>query len=321
MSSSHASAISPGIVVAERYRIVKALAEGGVGSVWVAEHVGLGRRVALKVLHADVARDPRALERFDREARTLAKLTHPNIVAPIDYGTWNGAPYLVMELLEGKPLSELLGIGRTLDVEPALAIARPLLQALAHAHAHGIVHRDLKPANVFLQSIPDEGDHLKLIDFGLAKPHAPQSDAGITGKNVAVGTPPYMPPESLTGATLDARADVYSAGVMLFEMLTGRRPFEGEPVDVLRRKMSGEALRARAARPDGTIPEWLDEAIAKAIARKPDERFQTVSEFARALVPPKEPRRPVASTRGPWIPWVVAAIAVLAALYLGVRGI
>lgn len=294
--------LSPGVEIEGRYRLLRPLGEGGVGAIWIGEQIGLGRRIAVKVLHAEIANDPSMLERFEREAKVLASLAHPHIVAINDYGVWQGTPYLVMELLEGRTLGELLSEG-PLPVLRAIQIAQPLLRALSYAHARGVVHRDLKPANVFLQALPDHADHVKLLDFGFAL--AEDAGPSLTKTGMVVGTPWYMAPEATTGAVLDARADVYAVGVLVFEMILGRRPFEGEAIEVLRRKMTEEAPSMQAFPSRESVPPALVETVARALARDPDVRWPSANELALALAtisaelaPPVVSRPPPAPVAG-----------------------
>ena len=198
-----------------RYEVLGRLGEGGVGVVYRARQVHLGREVAIKVLHQDAAAIPEWRRRFEREAQALSALAHPNVVPVTDSGIDSGVPFLVMELLQGKTLADLLKEG-PLPLWRALDIARQLLRGLAFAHGKGIVHRDLKPANVFLQELPDQADHVRLLDFGMVK-FLEKADSGpmadtLTRVGVVFGTPAYMSPEQAKGGPADARTDVYAAG-------------------------------------------------------------------------------------------------------------
>jgi serine/threonine protein kinase len=274
--------IAPGVVIAERYRIESQLGQGGVGTVWIAEHLELGRRVAVKVLQKHVGEDPEMRRRFDREAHTLAAMAHPHIVALNDYGVWQGNPYLVMERLEGRTLRDLLDEKGTLPFARARDIVQQILRALGYAHGRGVIHRDLKPGNVFLQALPDDVDHVKLLDFGFAK-FVRQTEGEFVSKDgIAVGTPAYMAPEQ-GGGVVDARADVYAAGVLLFEMLTGRRPFEGEPLAMIKARMEHEAPRLSDVRAGVTVTPALESCMARVLARDPSARFASANELALAL--------------------------------------
>jgi eukaryotic-like serine/threonine-protein kinase len=273
----------PDELIDGRYRIIGTLGAGGMGTVMIAEHAELRRRVALKVLQEQVGADPAMRKRFKREARTLAAMSHPNIVALNDYGIWNGAPYLVMELLEGRTMRDLLDKERVLPEARAIAIAQQVLRALGYAQAQAVIHRDLKPGNVFLQALPDHVDHVKLLDFGFAKfvdgPHT----SLVTGDGILVGTPGYMAPEQATGANVDHRADVYAAGVLLFEMLAGRKPFVGSQIEMIRKRLAEDAPRLSAVRTDHQFSKELEDVVARALARHVSERYQSANEFSAAL--------------------------------------
>ena len=275
--------LEPGALVDGRYQIVGALGEGGIGTVLVAEHVELRRRVALKVLQDPIGDDPTMRKRFEREARTLAAMQHPHIVAIIDYGIWSGMPYLVMELLEGRTLGDLLHEEGSLPQARALAIAHQMLRALGYAHSQGVIHRDLKPANVFLQALPDQQDHVKLLDFGFAKFFGSAVSSMVTGDGMVVGTPSYMAPEQATSGPLDQRVDVYAAGTVIFEMLAGRRPFEGQGLEVIRHRLVADPPALSAVRPDLGVSPELDEALSRALARKVEDRWPAIAELMAAL--------------------------------------
>jgi len=266
-----------------RYRLVREIGRGGSGVVYEAEHLDLGRRVALKLIDVEEARSPELSQRFRREARTLSRLSHEGLVAVHDVGKGaDGRLFCVMELLEGETLEALLGKRKQLDVREALDIGGRVLAALEVAHGAALVHRDIKPANVFL---PRAGG-IKLLDFGLARgldETPPDSDKrGFT----LYGTPEYMAPEQAASGQIDARADLYALGCVLYEALAGRRPFVGpSSVAVLDAKLKGsparlgEAARARA----DEIPAAVDDLVMKALARHPSQRFQTATEMRQAM--------------------------------------
>jgi serine/threonine-protein kinase len=269
-----------------RYEVLGRLGEGGAGVVYRGRQTQLGRLVAIKVLHEDREASSEWRRRFEREARALSALAHPNIVPVTDSGIDRGVPFLVMELLDGKTLKDLIKEG-PLPLWRALDVARQTLRGLAFAHGKGIVHRDLKPANVFLQALPDQADHVRLLDFGMVKfleGSSSRTMTELTRVGARIGTPAYMSPEQVNGAPADARTDVYAAGVLLFELLTGRRPFvadsrEGymaahltEPVPSLAKVQPGLA-RAR----------MFQAVIARAMAKKPAERFEDAEAMLAAL--------------------------------------
>jgi Protein kinase domain len=215
-----------GAVLDGRWRIETLLGTGGMGSVYRAEHVHVGRKAAVKVLHADLCRNPPERERFRREARVASRIRSPHVVEVLDFGEdAAGRPYLVMELLDGEPLRAVLDREGRLAPPHAVRLLRQLLDGLAAAHAEGIVHRDLKPENLWLSGkAPDE--LLRVLDFGIAKWSEPRPDVTRTQAGLVVGTPEYLSPEQAVGGEVDRRADLYAAGVLAFVMLTGRHPFD-----------------------------------------------------------------------------------------------
>ena len=277
-----------GRVIDGRYRIEGVLGAGGVGVVYRAEHTGLRQPVALKVLRHGYEDRGLLRRRFEREATVLSQLRHPNIVGLTDYGISDGVPYLVMELLAGRTLADLLDDDGPPEPEVAIEIVRSIARGLAFAHARGVLHRDLKPANVFLQALPDDPHHVKLLDFGLAKILADEDDlAGeptLTKAGTIVGTPAYMAPEQGAGQRVDARADVYSVGVLLFELLTGYPPFVSERrAELLRLHMIAPVPDPCALRPRLAASEEILGLLHKALAKDPGDRFQDASELLAAL--------------------------------------
>ncbi len=274
-----------GRVLDGRYAIEGKLGEGGLGVVHRAMQTRLGRHVAVKVLHAEHAKKPTLRERFEREAKSLARLQHPNIVDVIDYGIDGDSPFLVMELLEGRPLDAAIRAG--LAPEEGLAIAREVIAAVAYAHARGIVHRDLKPANVFLQRMPGGGEIPRVLDFGLAKllGETTESDAPLTKAGSILGTPAYMSPEQATGAASDVRADVYSLGIVLFELVTGTRPFVGPAAELLRMHLLADMPSLASARPGLRDVLELDAIVRRATAKSASKRYADAGELLDALAP------------------------------------
>ena len=259
-----------------RYRVERHLADGGMGSVYVALDERLDRHVALKVMRADLARDAAFVERFRREARAAARLGHPNVVAVFDQGQDGGVVFLAMEYVVGRTLRAVLDSGGAMVPADALRIQRQILAALAAAHRAGIVHRDIKPENVLIG--PD--DHVKVADFGLARAAASvtTTTAGVT----AFGTVCYLAPEQVESGRGDARSDVYAAGLVLSEMLTGRRAVDGDtPLQVAYRHVHGEIAAPSAQR--AGLARGLDDLVATATRRDPDERPQDAAEFLAGL--------------------------------------
>jgi serine/threonine-protein kinase len=272
--------LQPGAVVDGRYRIVRKLADGGMATVFRAEHILIKRQVALKLLRTDLAADREMVQRFIGEAEMSATLGHPHIVESTDMGfTSEGIPYIVFEYLEGYLLTEeILRLGR-LPVPRALMIARQLASALAAVHGAGIAHLDLKSDNVFLTNCGAAFDHAMLLDFGIARLIAAR--AGTTQQDVVMGTPEYMAPEQVTDPdAVDQRADIYALGVVLYEMLTGRCPFMGEePHWVLARIVHDTP--PPLVRP--VTPALRCLLFDGLLAKRADERLQTMAEVVTML--------------------------------------
>lgn len=276
-----------GEVVGEKYRLVRLLGEGGMGTVYEARHDVIGRRFAVKFLHAELAGHPEILARFRREAQAAGSLENENIAAVTDFGTSpDGAPYIVMEFLEGQDLAKVLAQTGPLPIQRAAHILIQVCRGLFAAHGRGIVHRDLKPENLLLQTRGDGGDLVKILDFGIAKlkstEHRPEA---ATRTGITLGTPYYMPPEQARGQKeLDERADIYALGVILFELLSGQKPHNGENYNaILYSILMQAAPRIETYRPD--LPPELATLVHRAMAADANERPQSVSELAEALAP------------------------------------
>jgi eukaryotic-like serine/threonine-protein kinase len=290
LSASHAQGPDPmvGLTLGGKYRVVRLLGEGGMGAVYEGEQQ-LGttkRKVAIKTLHPHLSRDPKVKARFEREVGTIAELEHPNTIQVHDFGsTPDGILYIVMEFLQGRSLADLLEKEGALSPERASHVVEQVCGSLEEAHNRGIVHRDLKPDNVVLVERAGKKDFVKVLDFGIAK-RANEEDRNeqkLTQQGMVLGTPPYMSPEQFTGQPIDARSDIYSLGVMAYEMLSGRLPFQANtawewatqhmtqpPIPL----ESVEGMRA---------PEGMRSAVRRALAKAPNERFQTVREFGNAF--------------------------------------
>src|SRR4051812_29079637 len=260
------------------------MAAGSMGAVYKAERVPVGKLVAIKFLHAPFANDTEFLSRFERETRVMSKLTHPNCVSVVDFGVWEGSPYLVMEYVSGTTLRAVIDNG-ALPPKRAFALVRQIAAGLAHAHAQGIVHRDVKPANIMISEEIGTGDHVRILDFGLARLRgAVGRDA--TQTNVVVGTPNYMAPEQTVGGGLiDARTDIYAVGVVLFEMVTGDRPFQADDTLALlgMHRAAPIPKLADRAEPGTVIPPGLQDVVDKAMAKSPGDRYQSAIELAEAI--------------------------------------
>ncbi len=272
-----------GQVVADRYHVVKKLGEGGMGQVYLAEHVKMGRRSAIKVMNPSMVHDPDAVARFNREASNASRITHPNVCAIYDFGeTPDGLIYLAMEFIEGEPLTDLIEREGALPVPRAAAIFLQTADALQAAHDLGIVHRDLKPDNIMLSRRKGGGDTVKVVDFGIAKAVG-GNEAGqkVTKTGLVVGTPEFMSPEQLSGDTLDGRSDLYSLALVFFRMLSGKLPFEATSVqETMIKRLTDEPTKLAEARPDLSFPAGLQPVLDAALARTPTERYQTVAKFA-----------------------------------------
>jgi eukaryotic-like serine/threonine-protein kinase len=269
------------------YRAVSLLGEGGMGSVYLAEHPAIGRRVAVKVLHKNYTRDEHLLGRFLNEARAANAIRHPNIIEILDSGVLaDGTPFLVMELLEGESLGTRLRNVGGLPISAALDFIYQTASALGAAHKKGIVHRDLKPDNLFI--VPDPHDtgreRMKVLDFGIAKLHlGPSSDSVKTRTGTLMGTPIYMSPEQCRGTkAVDHRSDVYSLGVIFYEMLAGQTPFVSEGFgELVNMHLNVAPTSTRTHRPE--IPPALDALVLKMLAKNPDDRFADMSELQGSL--------------------------------------
>jgi serine/threonine protein kinase len=269
-----------------RYQLEAEIGVGGLGSVYRALHTKLQRPVAVKLLHESCGSDVLQRRRFEREAKALAALEHSNIVAILDYGVSENRPYLVMELLEGETLAQRVKRG-PIPLKPALSIAQQLLEALSFMHSAGLVHRDVKPSNVFLQRLPNGRERVKVLDFGLAKFTAPTtagSDPTLTRDGTIVGTPAYMSPEQATGDMVDARGDVYAAGVIIFQMLSGHLPFEGDAIQLIRSHLVATVPTLDRLRPDSKLDAALDALIQRSMAKSREERFADAAEMLRVLL-------------------------------------
>jgi serine/threonine-protein kinase len=274
-----------GSVIDGRYKILEVMASGAMGSVYKAERVPVGKLVAVKFLHASFASDSEFQTRFDRETRVMSKLNHPNCVSVVDFGVWEGAPYLAMDYVDGITLRKRMDDVGPMPPEKALAIARQIISGLAHAHQQEIFHRDVKPANIMISQEIGHGERVRLLDFGLARL---QGNVGrdATQTNMVVGTPNYMAPEqTVPGSTVDARTDLYAVGVIIYEMIVGDRPFIAEDtMQLLGMHRAAPIPRLADRLKEGTeIPRGLQELIDKAMAKSPDARFQTAIAMAEAI--------------------------------------
>ena len=293
-----------GELLADKYRIIRYLGEGGMGTVYEAQHAFVGRRFAVKILHAELTRADEMLERFTREARAAGALENENIASVIDFGhTGDGVPYIVMEYLVGEDLAKLLAREGQLPVPRAVNMIVQACRGLDAAHAAGVIHRDLKPENLFVCKRGDGSDLLKLLDFGIAKLAKPVGAGGamgaggaisaigdgpppsVTRSGAAMGTPYYMPPEQAKGAKdLDHRADIYALGVILYEALSGQRPHPGDSYNSILYHILTQPVVPLGSLRRGLDPDLAD-VVHRALAFDPADRPGSAMELARALAP------------------------------------
>ena len=269
-----------GDVVAGRYKLQETLGNGAMGQVFIAESLSIGRRVAIKMLKAELLADASFRKRFQQEAQAIAAIEHRNVARFFDLVV--GDPtFLVMEFVPGPTLAQVLKSGR-LELARAVNIARRLGWALDAAHRAGVIHRDIKPSNVILTPDPESGEDPKLIDFGLAKLASATEGEALTRTGQIVGTPQYMSPEQIANKDVDGRSDVYSLGCVLYEMLTGAAPFSGrDDVQILYQQVHTKAPRLRERVPE--LPQELDSLVARCLAKSPGERFASMLELTQAL--------------------------------------
>jgi serine/threonine-protein kinase len=277
-------------VVAERYRVIRRLGEGGMGQVYLAEHIAIERRIALKVLRAEYAHRGEMVTRFQQEAISASRIKHPNVLDVFDFGRLdNGCFFLAMEYLEGNDLAEEMGQRRVIDPITGVRIALEVCRGLGAAHAKGVVHRDLKPENVFIQRTSDGEETIKIVDFGIASLRTNEEAAGsqrkrLTRTGMIFGTPEYMAPEQAAGKRADHRADIYALGIMMFEMFTGAVPFVDETFLGVLAKHATEVPPAMSSiLPELAISPQLQSVVMKALAKNPGERYESMADFAHAI--------------------------------------
>jgi serine/threonine-protein kinase len=279
-----------GQLIGGRYRVTGVLGEGGMGKVYVGEQQmgSTVRKVAIKTLHSHLSKDPSVLARFHRECGTVAQLEHPNTIKFYDFGaTPDGTLYIAMEFVDGKPLSDVIARDGALEPERVVKILRQASGALDEAHGQGIIHRDLKPDNIVLTNRAGETDFVKVLDFGIAarsESTDAQKEQKLTQQGTVLGTPPYMSPEQFTGKALDARSDIYSLGVMAYEMLAGKLPFDADtPWQWATQHMTAQPTPFEVAAPSRSIPQGMRDAILKALSKDREKRQATCREFFSEL--------------------------------------
>lgn len=275
-----------GKLIQDRYRVECMLAKGSMGVVYKAMQELIGREVAIKVLHGYLVADEESIKRFHKEAKAASRLNHPNITTLYDYGVLgSGQPYIVMDLLRGSSLAEILKERDYLPYDEAVVIFKQVCEAMAEAHKRGVVHRDIKPENIMLE-YTDRGVQVKVVDFGIAKFVQEQDDTigKITKTGTVCGSPTYMSPEQCDDNKVDHRSDIYSLGVVIYETITGKVPFSGQDIyNVMTMHVKDPPPRLKQVRPDLDLPAHLEAVLDKALAKDPDERYQSATELWEAL--------------------------------------
>jgi len=271
-----------GRVLADRYHILKRIGEGGMGRVYLGEHVKMNRQCAIKVMSPALVNDAESAARFAREASNAARIIHPNVAAVFDYGESEGLIYLVMEFVDGEPLSRLLSREAPLGLDRAIEITRQIADGLGAAHELGIIHRDLKPDNILIMRTKAGKEIAKVVDFGIAKAMIESVEEGLTRTGQVIGTPEFMSPEQLLGDPVDARADLYALGCMFHMMLTAAPPFDAKTREqMIKRRLSEDAPHVHAVDPG--IPESVAGIVARLLARSPSDRYGSAAELRDAL--------------------------------------
>lgn len=293
--------------VAGQFRIVKRIGSGGMGSVYKAEQPDMNRHVAIKILHKRYLARPDLVSRFRREARAMSHLSHPNTARVFLYGQLDdGSCYFVMEHLEGRNLAQLVRADGPMEYHRAVGVMSQVCAALDEAHRAGIIHRDLKPENIFLTAQGGIEDYPKVLDFGLAKVTEKQMKPGsmiLTREGMVFGTPEFMSPEQARGKPLDPRSDIYSLGIIMYELVSGKLPFDAkQPIEFIQLHVNAPPIPLNERMPD--IPAALNHAVMKALQKDPDNRYNTAAEFATALdsclsMPPDEDSLVPAPTPAP----------------------
>jgi serine/threonine protein kinase len=275
-----------GTILADRYQVQKVIGDGGMGSVFLAEHVTLRKKVALKVLHPELCRDQTHVDRFLQEARAASMINHENIVDIVDFGPVpGGSVFFAMEYLEGHDLSGALRKDGRMPWPRVQNFMLQIVRALKAAHQKGIIHRDLKPANCFVVTKPDGREFIKLLDFGIAKVTDSENDKGLTRTGAVFGTAKYMAPEQACGEAADQRTDIYATAVLMYELLTGVVPFDGDNfMRVLSRHLTEPLTLPSTMAPDAGIPPMVESIVVKALSKKREDRYQTMTEFEEALL-------------------------------------
>lgn len=282
-----------GLVLDAKYQVERLIGKGGMGNVYEAKHLHMGLPVAVKILHPHLVTDSTAVERFRREARSARTVNHPNAISIMDFGvTSDNILYLAMELISGISLQELLKKETVIDSARAVKIMRQVCLAVNAAHEKAIIHRDLKPDNILLLDHGTESEKVKVIDFSIAKMKESGKDPNLTSAGVVVGTPQYISPEQAQGLELDSRSDIYSMGIIIYQMLTGNVPFTGKTsAMLLMQHIQAKPKSIREVKPE--VPARLEEVVLRALSKQAKDRQQTAdvlaTELENALVPVEAP--------------------------------
>ncbi|MBK9261675.1 MAG: serine/threonine protein kinase [Polyangiaceae bacterium] len=273
-----------GTKIADRYSIVSMLGEGGIGAVYLADDTATGTKVAIKLLKSDSVDDPIVIARFDREAKTMTEFNHEHIVRALAFGrSPEGDLCLVMEYVPGETLRSLLKRAKPFPVHGTVEVSRQVASALSRAHGMGVVHRDLKPENIMVTWLDQTRPFIKMLDFGMARLLTGDGGVQLTRKGAIFGTPEYMPPEQAMGQPVDARADQYAFGVMIYEMIAGERPFKAKSALEMVQFQIRQTPPSLAEKVPGTPPA-VAAVVAKMLAKKADERFPDVQSAYQALL-------------------------------------
>jgi len=276
--------LEAGSLFAGRFRIQRLIGSGGMGTVYLAEHEILRRAVALKLLRRYLLADLNVMGRFQREARAASRIVHPHITQVYDFGhSEDGVPYLVMEYVEGLTLQDAIDHDGAFAIPRALHVMVQVARALAAAHEAEVIHRDLKPNNVVLGTSQGQADFVKLLDFGLAKIFGPEATASLSTQGMLFGTPEYMSPEQIGGTDIDHRVDLYSFGILAFELLAGRVPFDGTPVEIMAAHLERDAPAPSVAGSRADIPAAADELVQRCLAKRPEERPASAAALVREV--------------------------------------
>ena len=274
-----------GTTLAGNYEILSILGQGGMGVVYKARHALMDRVVAIKMLQAQLITDSMSVKRFQQESKAASRINHPNVITVYDFGiSPTGQPYIVMDCLTGVPLADIIKTDGQVSVERTIKVMVQACDALDHAHRQGVIHRDLKPSNIVLINFDNEKDFVKVVDFGVAKLMNGTESQRLTQVGEVCGSPVYMSPEQCKGMELDARSDIYSMGIVLFESLTGHLPILGKTmVDTMSRHISAPPAKFNEVRPDLYIPERLETVVLRALAKDPADRQQSMAELMQEI--------------------------------------